>query len=301
MKSKDILELALRLYNNGCSGNESRRRLRCLISRRTIFYWLKSLKATGAIELQGPSGCPRLVRSKDLIQKVKHRLSSKKLISALSLAKKLNASRSTIRRIIKDDLGYKAYVKRVAPKLTKKHKIKRKYFELWARKNIRKSMTKQILFSDEKRIDLDGIYNRQNERIYAATRDEADEKGITRSVIIENGTIGSDRYIADILPVALKDDTQMLANEFTFQQDGAKPHTAKDTQLWCKKHFFDFWSKDRWPPNSPHLNPLDYCVRNELCHHMNWNHAVDKQTLINEIKQCVKKIPVKVVRRSVAS
>ncbi|CAF4936301.1 unnamed protein product [Rotaria socialis] len=218
MKSKDIRELALRLYNDGCSGNEIHRSLRGLISRRTIFYGLKLLKVTGAIALQDPSGCPRLIRSKDLIQKP---------------SKKLNVSRSTIRPIIKDDLGYKAYVK------------------LWARKNIGKSMTKQILFSDEKRIDFGGIYNRQNEKIYAATRDEADEKGavhhkakfpagvmvwvevcsqgITRPVIIENGTIDSARYIADILPVELKDGTQMLGNEFIFQQDGAKPHTAKNT------------------------------------------------------------------------
>ncbi|CAF3653255.1 unnamed protein product [Rotaria socialis] len=181
MKSKDIRELALRLYNDGCSGNEIHRSLRGLISRRTIFYGLKLLKVTGAIALQDPSGCPRL----------------------------------------------------------------------WARKNIGKSMTKQILFSDEKRIDFGGIYNRQNEKIYAATRDEADEKGavhhkakfpagvmvwvevcsqgITRPVIIENGTIDSARYIADILPVELKDGTQMLGNEFIFQQDGAKPHTAKNT------------------------------------------------------------------------
>ncbi|CAF3372693.1 unnamed protein product [Rotaria socialis] len=150
MKSKDIRELALRLYNDGCSGNEIHRSLRGLISRRTIFYGLKLLKVTGAIALQDPSGCPR-----------------------------------------------------------------------------------------------------QNEKIYAATRNEADEKGavhhkakfpagvmvwvevcsqgITRPVIIENGTIDSDRYIADILPVALKDGTQMLGNEFIFQQDGAKPHTAKNT------------------------------------------------------------------------
>ncbi|CAF3430856.1 unnamed protein product [Rotaria sp. Silwood2] len=120
-------------------------------------------------------------------------------------------------------------------------------------------MAKQILFSDEKCFDLDGIYNRQNGRIYAATRDEVHEtggvhhktkfpagvmvwlgvcyRGITRPVIIENGTIDSNRYIADILPVALKNGTQMLGKEFTFQQDGAKPHTAKETQLWCKKHF----------------------------------------------------------------
>ncbi|CAM4782320.1 unnamed protein product [Rotaria magnacalcarata] len=323
MKSKEIQELVLRLYNDGCDGNEIHKSLRGLISKRTIFYWLKSIKATDTIQLQGPPGCPMLVRSKGLIQKVKHRLSNKKPISARSLAKKLNVSRSTVRRIIKDDLGYKAFVKRVAPKLTEKQKIKRKSFGLWVRKNIRKSMTAQILFSDEKRFDLDGMYNRQNERIYAATRDEADEKGavhrktkfptgvmvwlgvcyegITRPVIIENGTIDTNRYIADILPVALKDGKQMLGNEFIFQQDGATPHTAKETQQWCKIHFFDFWSKDRWPPNSPDLNPLDYCVWNELCQHMNWSHVVDKQALINEIKQGAKKIQIEVVRRSVTS
>ncbi|CAF4306866.1 unnamed protein product, partial [Rotaria magnacalcarata] len=35
-------------------------------------------------------------------------------------------------------------------------------------------------------------------------------EGITRPVIIENGTIDTNRYIADILPVALKDGKQML-------------------------------------------------------------------------------------------
>ncbi|CAF4675444.1 unnamed protein product, partial [Rotaria magnacalcarata] len=51
-------------------------------------------------------------------------------------------------------------------------------------------------------------------------------EGITRPVIIEHGTIDTNRYIADILPVALKDGKQMLGNEFIFQQDGATPHTA---------------------------------------------------------------------------
>ncbi|CAF1278085.1 unnamed protein product [Rotaria magnacalcarata] len=92
MKSKEIQELVLRLYNDGCGGNEIHKSLRGLISKRTIFYWLKSIKATGTIQLQGPPGCPMLVRSKGLIQKVKHRLSNKKPISARSLAKKLNVS-----------------------------------------------------------------------------------------------------------------------------------------------------------------------------------------------------------------
>ncbi|CAM4789566.1 unnamed protein product [Rotaria magnacalcarata] len=88
LKSKEIQELVRRLYNDGCGGNEIHKSLRGLISKRTIFYWLKSIKATGTIQLQGPPCCPMLVRSKGLIQKVKHRLSNKKPISARSLAKK---------------------------------------------------------------------------------------------------------------------------------------------------------------------------------------------------------------------
>lgn len=227
----------------------------------------------------------------------------------------MKVSRTTIRRIIKEDLGYKSYVKRVAPRLTDEQKMKRRSFGIWVRKNIRKRMTKQILFSDEKRFDINGMYNRQNERVYAASREEADKKGgvhrttkfpagvmvwlavcdegVTHPVIIEHGTINSDRYISDILPVALKDGKKMLGNKFTYQQDNAKPHAAKNTQSWCKDHFFDFWTKDRWPSNSPDLNPLDYCVWAELCEQMNWNKIKNKQTLINEIKLGVKKFELK--------
>ena len=35
----------------------------------------------------------------------------------------------------------------------------------------------QILFTDEKMFDVDGIYNAQNQRIWAASRAEADERG----------------------------------------------------------------------------------------------------------------------------
>jgi hypothetical protein len=35
----------------------------------------------------------------------------------------------------------------------------------------------QILFSDEKMFDIDGIYNSQNQRIWAASRTEANKRG----------------------------------------------------------------------------------------------------------------------------
>ena len=52
-----------------------------------------------------------------------------------------------------------------------------KKFVNWVGHNFRKEDTMRILFSDEKVFDLDGMYNSQNQRIWASSRDEADEKG----------------------------------------------------------------------------------------------------------------------------
>jgi len=67
-------------------------------------------------------------------------------MSTRKLAKVHNVSRSTMQRLIKDDLGYKSYIKRVAPKLTDTQKQKRFSFGIWARKNVTKSLSRKILF-----------------------------------------------------------------------------------------------------------------------------------------------------------
>ena len=46
-----------------------------------------------------------------------------------------------------------------------------------ARKNVTKQLARQILFSDEKKFDLNGAYNKQNDRIYAPSPEEADKNG----------------------------------------------------------------------------------------------------------------------------
>ena len=83
-----------------------------------------------------------------------------------------------------------------------------------------------MVFSDEKIFDLDGMYNAQNDRIWAINRQEADKKGVeakkhkfpakvmvllgacasglTKLVILEKGTINYGYYINKILPIALK-------------------------------------------------------------------------------------------------
>ena len=175
--------------------------------------------------------------------------------------------------MLRDDLQLRAYKIQNEPLLTDEHKEKRIKFANWVRTNFRKEDTMKILFSDEKMFDIDGIYYSQNNRIWAVNRAEADakdgirqrhkfpqkvmiwlavsSKGVSLLVVFENGTVDHDRYIKEVLPVALQYGNKILGNQWTFQQDGAKPHAHEKTQEWCAKHFHSFIDKDHWPPNSP--------------------------------------------------
>ena len=80
------------------------------------------------------------------------------------------------------------------------------------------------------------------------------------SVVFLEGHVDHKKYIQKCLPVAKKYGTQFFSSDWTFQQDGATSHTEKTTQEWCKTNIPWFIPKDRWPANSPDLNPLDYAV-----------------------------------------
>ena len=136
----------------------------------------------------------------------------------------------------------------------------------------------KILFSDKKLFDTDGIYNSQNNRIWSVNRAEADIRQIRKFpqkvivwfgawskrlfslVIFGNGIVDYNRYINEVLPVALKYGNSIFGNDWTFQQDGAKLHFHEKTQEWCVNNFSSFIDRDHWLPISPDFNSLDDCL-----------------------------------------
>ncbi|CAF2128168.1 unnamed protein product [Rotaria magnacalcarata] len=155
--------------------------------------------------------------------------------------------------------------------------------------------------TNEKIFDLDGMFTSQNQCIWAVSRDEADEKEVTPLVIFDPGTVDHVEYIQKVLPVALKYGNKTFGKHWTFQQDGAKPHIHHLTQTWCQDNFPSFIAKDHWLPNSPDLNPLDYCIWDEFAQCVNWKKVTSKATLIDELKCAVKKIRQDVVLQSCSS
>ncbi|CAF4105035.1 unnamed protein product, partial [Rotaria magnacalcarata] len=246
VRSKDLQKLVLSKYEKGEGPSDIFRHLNGALCLRTVKRWCEMIRENGSVELSTSPGRARTIRTKESIKKVKNRLNQKKKVTSRKLAAELNISRTSVRQILKDDLLLQSYRKIVEPLLTAEHKKKRKTFSSWVRTHFRKEDTMKILFSDEKLFDIDGIYNSQNDRIWTVSRAEADEKdgvkqnrkfpqkvmvwlavcskGVSPTVMSDEGTIDHDRYIREVLAVALKYGNDILGTDWTFPQDSAKIH-----------------------------------------------------------------------------
>ena len=234
MKSKDLQTAVKHKFENGDGPAKIFRDLGGVFSKRTIPLWIKMIKGTGSVNLLKPPGRPRTIRTKTNIKKAKLRLAQKKRTSTRELAAEMCISRTSTRRILRKDLGYFPYTKIKQPKLTDLQKKKRVQFVNWILNYYTKDNIGRWLLSDEKFFDLDGVYNSQNNRVWAVSREEDDEKGglhektkfpekvmvwlgvcgedLTSPVILEDGTMDAERYIEEILRVALNYGDKMLGN-----------------------------------------------------------------------------------------
>ena len=166
MKSKDFQNLLLSKYEIGDGSTKIFRNFNCTISLRTIEQWSKAGRDTGFINLSSPPGRQSTIQTKGIIQKIKHRLEERKPVLSRKTARQLGISRTSIQRILRNDLGLWTYKVQNGPLSTNEHKENKVRFTNWIQMNFRKENTMKILSSDEKMFDIDGIYNFQADWIW---------------------------------------------------------------------------------------------------------------------------------------
>ena len=287
------------------------------ISLVTIKRWSAKVKTSGSILLNTSSGRPRTARRKINISKIKKNINAKGKNSARKVAHKIGISERSVRRALKQDLGLFPFKKRKEPALKDEQKLERKQFAKWAERNLTKKDRLRVVFSDEKYFEIDGVYNANNDRIWAVNRKEADKTGgifrkskfpqkvmvwmavcstgATKLYVVTAKTMKHPIYIKKCLPLAKKMGDKEFGGNWWFQQDGAPAHRHSKSQQWCSDNIPNFFTKDRWPPNSPDLNPLDYALWVELMQNMNWAKIVGRNSLITQVKAGFKKMRKNVV------
>ena len=135
---------------------------------------------TGAIGLLKSSGRPGIIRTKEMIKKIKNRFKGSKNVSCRKLSLSLNISRSSVSRIINEDLKLKSYKPIIEPLLTDDQNSRRKTFANRVRNHYRKEDTMRFLFSDEKLFDIDAVYNSQNDPVWGVDHEDAKRKALVK-------------------------------------------------------------------------------------------------------------------------
>ena len=183
---------------------------------------------------------------------------------------------------------------------------------------IREGTLPNLVFTDEKKFDIQQVVNQQNDRVWGSsstiggrvvTRRQNPQSvmvwgAVTATrrsplVFVPSGVkLNSQRYISDILEICLlpwaKEHFQGSA--WSLQQDSAPSHGSKLTQAWIQRNIPSFIGKDEWPARSPDLNPLDFSVWSILETRVSASPHTSLETLKAKLTKEWNKIPQKQLR-----
>lgn len=260
--------------------------------KTTLNDFLKRLKDTGSIARRSGSGRPRTSCTDENIEAVNGLVLSQENApqthhTTRQIARETGIPRSSVSRIIREDLHLKCVKKRRAQQLTEANCLTRLKRAKQLLAKFPPSAVDFIFFTDEKVFTIAPPVNLQNDRVYVShevkkrniaakrllrTRSTFSKSvmvsvavsklGCTELIFVEPGVKVNGAYYRDVLLSqhmlpAIRD---LAGDLYVFQQDSAPAHRAHATLQFLQQKVPDFISPDLWPPNSPDLNPVDYKI-----------------------------------------
>lgn len=258
------------------------------VSRKRVSVTKKLFETTGDIKKRYGGGPKRTKRTKAVVRAVKGKVERNPRRSIRKLAKEHNMGATTMRRLVKIDLGFKSRAIVTKSRISLEQKGKRleraRRILCWLKNG--RNAGKVVIFSDEKLFYLDPSLNRRNNRYISGLRaEEVDDlvrynpKTKHSGKVMVLGVVASDGKKCPIVFVDSQEKInavkyqQLLEKHvipwltleypegnYCFQQDGAPAHTARTTQRFLKEHMVEVWDKEMWPPSSPDLSPLDFSI-----------------------------------------
>lgn len=296
------------------------------IKKDFVYKTIQRLRETGSIKDRPRSGRPRSIRVPARIKRIREKFRRNPQRSVRELAREEAVPRESMRELVNCDLGFRPYRKRKVAGLTQKQKEKRKARCKILKKRHAGLSLKKIIFSDEKLFMMEQCHNAKNNVVYAASFEAiprellsvpryqnknsimvwggVSERGKLPLVFIEKGVkINSEYYQKEILEPVLKPEAQKLYpnGDWIFQQDSAPAHASKVNQAWCQANCPKFISSNEWPPSSPDLNPLDFCIWGTLESKVNKKQHHNFESMKRALVREWDKLSMDVVRAAIKS
>lgn len=260
---KELLDVIMRMHQEGARPALIAKIVAC--SRTSVY---------GVIKRGGQKAPKRPGRPKKLSNHDRRRLyraASNKMTSCRALKDQLNlpVHPATVHRELRSNPNFVWKKKKKRPKMTEQHAQVRMAWcgarNLWG-----EDEWKRVIFSDEKKFNLDGPdglnyywHDLRKEELYFSSRQGGGGSlmvwaafgwnGRTALHIIE-GHANAQRYIQALNNMLLPHLGQIADGPAIFQQDNAPIHTAQLTRQWLQQHNI---ATLPWPAKSPDLNPIE--------------------------------------------
>lgn len=272
--------IVIKLHKSGKNNVEIAKRLD--MNRSTVWKIVKKFQETGNTLDRPGRGRKRSVRTPKLLKNTREKLRRNPHRSCRTLATAAGVSKSTMHQVLRVDLGVKPFKMLHRQELTENHVAMRAQKCRKILQEIADGTLPNLVFTDEKKFDIQQVVNQQNDRIWTfsssterriVTRRQNPQSVMVWAAVTETGRspllfvpsgvkLNSQRYIADILqgcllPWAKK---HFQGAPWTLQQDSAPSHASKITQSWIQRKIPAFICKEVWPARSPDLNPLDFSI-----------------------------------------
>lgn len=248
--------------------------------------------------------------------------------STRKLSQQTKISRSTVQRVLHQELGLYPYKVQLVQKLHRGDKTKRWQFCKWFAEKCQNDtqFLDNFIMTDEATFHLNSFVNKQNCRIWATKNPHAveEEAQFSPSITVwcavsakriigpyffeQNGlpvTVNGSRY-REILETFFLPELRRKKVPFHkiwFQQEGATAHTASKTIDLLKRHFGQrVVSKNgpvNWPPRSPDLTAPDFflwgCVKSIVYETQPRNLSELKSRIV----ECMEKISLKTKKATI--
>lgn len=284
-------------------------------SRQTIHNLSTRFGNTGSVHDRPRSGAPRVTSLRDdHVIRLNHLRN--RFLPATATARHLRVSAQTIRnRLMQSHIPIRARRPYTGQILRPRHRVARL---AWAQRHLRwtRNQWGRVIFSDECRFRVshaDGrvrIYRRRNERFAQCCIRERDRFGggsvmvwggimgdRKTDLVVVRGNLTAQGYV-HILANTLLPFMQAHGPGLTFQQDNARPHTARLTATFLARNHVNVLP---WPAVSPDMNPIEH-IWDELGRRVRTNHQIDN---VNDLARALqvewRALPNVLIRRYVHS
>lgn len=242
------------------------------------------LRETGQINHNPVNlGRPRTVRNPDMEENILVSIQNSPGRSVRSLAREFNVDVRTVHDILREE-HYHPYRYSMVQSLLPGDAAPRLQFCQWLleQHQANPQFISHVLWSDEATFSREGVFNRNNNHIWAIENPNAVRRRTFQQRFKLNvwaGIVGEHIIGPHILPQTLnaRNYLEFLQQDFVnlmedvplnvrhnmwFQQDGAPAHFGRPVRIWLNENFPGRWigsgAPISWQARSPDLTPLDF-------------------------------------------